>query len=193
MKKAITAMNEKELLEVIQKDLKVNGVDSFETLIHEISHGTLSDNLTAVGARAYAKLLKKELSKNARHFWFKADTSNDMGDYLSALYADLDHEEVHVISVDNASHIIADNMISSGTVTKSIASPADALRKVIENNATGFFICHNHPSGNLQPSDADFTFTNNLQFVAKYLKINMLDHFIVGDGRFLSMAAEGLL
>lgn len=191
--KSIYMMNEKELANVVKRDLSINGIDDYEALGRELASGCLGENLTGKGKQAYIRLLKLELGKTARLTPIKAVSSHDLGMYLASLYADLDHEELHLISIDNAGNIIADDLLGSGNLSHSTASPTMALRRAIENNASGFFICHNHPSGKLIPSSADNKFTESLEAVARYIDIDFLDHFIVGNGDYLSMREEELM
>ena len=63
----------------------------------------------------------------------------------------------------------------------------------LENNAASVMLCHNHPSGNITPSNADKQITNNLINAGKFLEIKILDHIIIGNDNYFSFADEGLL
>jgi DNA repair protein RadC len=67
------------------------------------------------------------------------------------------------------------------------------IKKAIEKLASAIILCHNHPSGNIQPSNSDADITTKLKKAAKYMDINVLDHIIVSDSEYFSFADEGLL
>jgi DNA repair protein RadC len=67
------------------------------------------------------------------------------------------------------------------------------MKKAIEHEATGMIVCHNHPSGNLQPSRADESITQRIAEAANLLDIKLLDHLIVSDEGYYSFADEGRL
>ena len=84
-------------------------------------------------------------------------------------------------------------MVSKGTIDKSIVDFRAVFRAAIENNASGFFLAHNHPSGKLTPSSADQDLVEKLYAVSKLMRIDFIDNFIVGNGRFLSFREEMLM
>lgn len=70
---------------------------------------------------------------------------------------------------------------------------ADTLRIALNHNANSFFVCHNHPSGNLTPSVEDMRITKRLIKASRIIQVPLLDHFIVGDGKYLSMCEQDLI
>lgn len=107
--------------------------------------------------------------------------------------ADLDHEELWVILVNRANKVINKLRICKGGRFETVADISLILKKAIENNASGLFLIHNHPSGNNKPSAADDTLTNRLYKAAELLSMTLLDHVIVCDGRYYSYSDEGRL
>jgi DNA repair protein RadC len=67
------------------------------------------------------------------------------------------------------------------------------MKKALEQLATSIILCHNHPSGNLQPSQADTDITKKLAEAGKVLDIPVLDHIIIGENRYFSFADEGMM
>ena len=102
-------------------------------------------------------------------------------------------EELWALYIDNASHIIAEKKLFQGTLNRSVAHPREIFRWAVIYGCSGIFIAHNHPSGKLMPSSSDFELTEDLCQVAKMMKIDFLDHFIVGQGHYLSMREEKLV
>jgi DNA repair protein RadC len=83
--------------------------------------------------------------------------------------------------------------VSEGGITGTVADPRIILKKALEQNAVSIIVCHNHPSGNLQPSRADEQLTQRLKEAAQLLDIHMLDHVIVSEQGYYSFADEGLI
>lgn len=119
--------------------------------------------------------------------------SNDVADFLTHKLKDLAYEVFAVLFLNRANKVIHFEIISRGGITGTIADPRIILKIAIENNATGLILCHNHPSGNLQPSKADKDITEKLIKAAGFLDIKILDHLIVSDEGFFSFLEAGLI
>jgi DNA repair proteins len=74
-----------------------------------------------------------------------------------------------------------------------VADPRIILKKALEEDATSIVLCHNHPSGSLQPSKADEDLTKKIKDAAGYFDIRILDHIIVSEEGYFSFADEGML
>ena len=83
--------------------------------------------------------------------------------------------------------------ISTGGITATVADPRLILKKALEQDAVSIILCHNHPSGHLQPSQADKDLTIKIAEAARYFDIRVLDHIIVSDEGYFSFADEGLI
>jgi DNA repair protein RadC len=103
-------------------------------------------------------------------------------------------QERFVVAYLNRAHnVIGIYEASVGGLTGTIADPRLILSVALKVAATGLILSHNHPSGNLKPSNADQELTNKIQLGAKYLDIMVLDHIIVSADGYNSFADEGLL
>jgi DNA repair protein RadC len=120
-------------------------------------------------------------------------SSNDVAHFLTIKLKDLSYEVFAVLLLNRANKIIHFEIISRGGITGTIADPRLILKLAIENNATGLILCHNHPSGNLQPSKADKDITEKIIKSASLLDIKILDHLIVSDEGYFSFLDEGLM
>ena len=80
--------------------------------------------------------------------------------------------------------------ISRGTVAASLLSAREILIRMLIVGATHFLICHNHPSGHLQPSKYDVDSTKNIVNAGRTIGIPLVDHLIIGDGRYVSLLEE---
>ncbi|PQA58396.1 RadC family protein [Siphonobacter curvatus] len=106
---------------------------------------------------------------------------------------DLLHEEFWILLLNRANQIIRPMQVSAGGVSGTVADPKLIFKHAIEHLASGMILAHNHPSGNLQPSQADRDLTRKLKEAGKLLDIPILDHLILSDHKYLSFADEGLL
>ena len=120
-------------------------------------------------------------------------TSREFFEYIYPIISDLKHEEFYVLYLNRANRPITHKHISSGGVTGTIADTKIILKHAIELLATSFIAYHNHPSGNLKPSQADVTLTKNLKDAAKLIDVFMLDHLIIGDKNYYSFADDGMM
>ena len=106
---------------------------------------------------------------------------------------DLPHEEFWVLLVNRAHRLIRKKRISEGGVTGTVADPKIIFKLALEELATGVILVHNHPSGNLNPSQHDLDLTKKLKEAGKFLEIQLLDHLIIAGNKYFSFADEGLM
>ena len=102
-------------------------------------------------------------------------------------------EQFKVLLLNRANKVIGIYEVSSGTSTNTVADPKSVFVAALKANACGVIISHNHPSGNLQPSEADKKLTKDLKDAGKFLHIPVLDHIIMTSESYYSFADEGLL
>ncbi|MBP6287171.1 MAG: DNA repair protein RadC [Ferruginibacter sp.] len=120
-------------------------------------------------------------------------SSKEIAGYLKALIKDYHYEVFAVIFLNRANKINHFEVISRGGITGTIADPRVILKKALEEDATSIVLCHNHPSGNLQPSLADEELTKKIKEAASYMDIKVIDHIIVSEDGYYSFADEGIL
>jgi len=119
--------------------------------------------------------------------------SEDIAHYLKALLKDYTYEVFAVIFLNRANRIKHFEIISRGGLTGTVADPRLILKKAVEHDATSIVLSHNHPSGNLLPSNADQEITRKIKQAASYFDICVLDHIIVSDDGYYSFADEGVI
>lgn len=115
-------------------------------------------------------------------------TSREVFNYFEPLLADLPHEEFWILLLARNRKVIARVKISEGGVAGTVVDTKIIFKHAIENLASYIVLCHNHPSGNLQPSTADIQITKNLKNAAKLLDIVIVDHIIIGNNKYYSFA-----
>jgi DNA repair protein RadC len=96
-------------------------------------------------------------------------------------------ERFAVLLLDVKNKLLGTKVITIGTATETLASPRDIFREVIRQGATRVIVAHNHPSGSLEPSEADIELTRQLLAGAELLAISILDHLILGNGTHQSL------
>jgi DNA repair protein RadC len=119
--------------------------------------------------------------------------SRDIANYMQALFRDLPHEVFAVAYLNQANRINHLEIISKGGITGTVADPRVILKKALLEEAVSLILCHNHPSGSLQPSKADQELTKKLKEAAKLFDISLFDHIIVSESGYFSFADGGIL
>jgi DNA repair protein RadC len=113
--------------------------------------------------------------------------------FLLAQLRDRPYEVFCCLYLDNRHRLIAFEELFRGTIDRAGVHPREVLRQTLAHNAAAVIFAHNHPSGVLEPSQADELITRRLKEALALLDVRVLDHFIVGDGRCFSFCEAGLL
>ncbi|MGE4587243.1 MAG: DNA repair protein RadC [Mangrovibacterium sp.] len=119
--------------------------------------------------------------------------SSDAVAYFRPLLEDLSHEEFWVMLLSRSNTVIDRMMVSQGGLSGTVTDVRLILKAAIEKLASALILCHNHPSGNLQASEADRRITRKIREAAALMEISVLDHVIIGQDGYLSFADEGML
>jgi len=123
----------------------------------------------------------------------KISSSKDVFYLFQPLLGDLPHEEFWILILNRSNQVVDKVRISQGGISGTVIDTRMILRNAIEKLASGLILCHNHPSGNTQPSEPDKKITEKIQNAANFMEINLLDHIIIADKSFFSFADEGIL
>ena len=118
--------------------------------------------------------------------------------YLGASMAPLPHETLRILVLNTRLCLEHDEVIFQGSLNESVAHPREIMRCALVHRAHSFVLAHNHPSGDPSPSEADRQFTRRIREAAAVMKIEFLDHIIIGAPRtgmkpYFSFRAAGLL
>jgi len=116
----------------------------------------------------------------------------DVLEYLAFSMANLKEEVFKVIYLNSANVILAAEDLFKGTVDQSAVYPREIIKRAFELNATGLIFVHNHPSGNLKPSQHDFSLNERLAKACRAVDLTPLDHIIVGPTGHISFKEKGL-
>ena len=114
-------------------------------------------------------------------------------EYLQLHFQGLEREEFACLFLDTRNRIITLETLFQGTLNSATVHPREVVKKALSLNASSLILCHNHPSGDPNPSQADIRITETLKQALELVDINVLDHMIVGQGEIISMAEYGLI
>lgn len=114
-------------------------------------------------------------------------TPEDLAQLLAPRLTSLDHEQLWVVVLDTKHQLERMQAIYRGSVNSAQVRVAEVFREAIRANAPAIAIAHNHPSGDPTPSADDIALTADLARAAKLLDIELIDHLVIGDGRWLSL------
>ncbi|GAA4905308.1 RadC family protein [Mucilaginibacter defluvii] len=119
--------------------------------------------------------------------------SNDVFKLMRRHLMDLNHEEFWIVLLSRSSKVLSKELVSRGGISGTVADPKIIFYMALQQQASAIILIHNHPSGNLKPSQLDIELTKKVANAGKMLDINVLDHLIITDKGFFSFADEGLL
>jgi DNA repair protein RadC len=119
--------------------------------------------------------------------------SKDVSDIFQPLLADLQYEEFWILFLNRSNKVINRMKLSQGGISGTVTDVRMVMKKAIEYLASGIIVCHNHPSGNLNPSESDSKITQKIKDAGNLMDIQLLDHLIISEKDYYSFADNGLL
>lgn len=148
-------------------------------------------------AKAINIISAMELGRRKRDTELKAKTkissSKDIFFLMKQHLTDLAHEEFWIVLLSRNNSVLKKQQVSSGGVSGTVVDPKIIFKSALEELASGIILVHNHPSGNLKPSEADKLLTTKMKKAGYTLEISVLDHLIFTDNGYFSFADEGVL
>ncbi|MGO0309440.1 RadC family protein [Endozoicomonas acroporae] len=114
-------------------------------------------------------------------------------EYLQLHFQGLQREQFACLFLDTRHRVITLETLFQGTLNTATVHPREVVKQALALNAASLILCHNHPSGDPEPSQADIRITQRLKEALQLVDIQVLDHMIVGQGKILSMAERGLV
>lgn len=178
----------REVLGSVDNDLRELARLEIDDLLKIKGIGTAK----AVSIKAAMELgSRKTAGYSAEKIFIK--NSAGVFDLMQEVIGQLDHEEFWTIALNRAHRVITTTRISQGGLTGTVIDTRMILRHALDKKATSLIICHNHPSGNTKPSEADISVTRKIKEAAELMDIAVLDHVIVTSTGYFSFADEGLL
>ncbi|MCK5242430.1 DNA repair protein RadC [bacterium] len=135
-----------------------------------------------LGRRREARPVSKRVRIHSAH---------DAAQQMFVKLRELRHEALYVLLLDTKHQLLGNVLVGQGSVDQIGVQPREVFRPAIEISAAAVIVCHNHPSGDPEPSMPDIQLTKRLQAASQVIGIRLLDHIIIGDGVFISLAEKG--
>lgn len=120
-------------------------------------------------------------------------SAKDVFTVMQSYFEDLEHEEFYAIILSRANKIKSIELISKGGVSGTVADGKIIFKKALEKTASALILCHNHPSGNLKPSNSDIELTKKMVSFGANIDLPILDHLIITNEGYFSFADEGMM
>ncbi len=177
-------------------ELAMELIDRFRTLqrIDEASMGELI-NIKGMGPAKIAQLkaafeLGRRLLRERSDSGIILGSPSEVYDYYSPRFKGLKKEVFYCAILDTKNRLIKDIKVSEGTLTNSLIHPREAFKEAIKESANSVIFIHNHPSGDPSPSPDDLRVTEILVEAGRIIGIKVLDHVIIGEGRYRSLLSK---
>lgn len=139
-------------------------------------------------AEMAVRMAKQKAAKTLRF-----DSPLTVADYYMEDMRHQEKEKILLLLLDNKLQLIEEYMISLGTVNSSLLSARDVFMKALRCRASNLMLLHNHPSGDPKPSRQDILLTHKIKEAGELMDVPLVDHIILGDGRYTSLKEENLL
>lgn len=209
MLKGKTALSDAELIAILigsgnrnesAVDLSKRILASVDANLNALGKLTLQQlmNFKGIGeAKAISILASMELGRRRRAEEAvelnKITSSKATFELMQPIIGELPHEEFWVLYLNNSNKVLSKSQQGKGGITGTFVDLRLVFKTAFELGATALILCHNHPSGNLKPSEADKKLTQKLKVAGENLDIQVLDHLIVTENGYFSFADEDLL
>jgi DNA repair protein RadC len=209
IEKGPSALSESELITILLgSGSAAEGADVLARKILTFGHNDLailarmpySDlcKIKGIGpAKAVTLVAAFELGRRRRSLEVKQkkkiESSRDVFEYFIQNLGDLAHEEFWLMNLNRNNQVLSLRKISEGGWHSTIVDPKKVFARALEEKASAIIVAHNHPSGNLQPSQEDRKITQKLRRCGIDLELPVLDHLIIASHGYFSFADEGIL
>lgn len=137
--------------------------------------------------------ISRRMSRNSFKDSLKLKDPKSIADYYMEKVRYLTREKVYVLYLSSALNLLSEEQISEGTIDRSLVSAGEVFKKALRFNASCIILIHNHPSGDPTPSEADISVTKKLIKTGEMLGIRVVDHIIIGDKKYFSIAERGYI
>lgn len=209
MLKGKSALSDAELIAILMGsgNTKETAVDLAKRILNdnqnnilELSRKTISEltKYSGIGeAKAISIIAALELGQRRRQSEVlerpKVTSSHDAFEYMSLYLSDLNHEEFWILLLNRANQIIGQQLIGQGGISSTAVDLKVIFKYALDYQASNIILAHNHPSGNLNPSDQDNALTQKIVNAGKLMEVSVLDHLIITSNSYYSYADEGNL
>jgi DNA repair protein RadC len=174
-----------ELMKHVLADCNNNLNTLGKKTIHELCTYTGIGEAKAISILAACELGKRRQMESPEE---RADlgTATRIYNHMHPIMQDLDVEEFWVLLLNQHNRLIKKVRISHGGITETSVDIRIVMKEAVLSNCTVLAVCHNHPSGNLSPSNADNELTRSIRRACELMRIHFFDHVIITDGQYYS-------
>ncbi|WP_297418628.1 DNA repair protein RadC [Clostridium sp.] len=142
---------------------------------------------------ALSELFKRFRTLKALKNEIKITSPKDLADLLMGEMNDLTQEVLKVILLSTKNIVIGTKDVFKGSLNSSVVHPREIFKQAINKNSASIIICHNHPSGDPTPSREDINITLRVKECGNIIGIQLIDHIIIGNNKFISLKERGLI
>jgi DNA repair protein RadC len=160
--------------------------------VHELAHLHGLGKVKAAEVKAALELGRRSVSVDPMSKPV-VNSPQDLAHIVMEEMRYLDREHFRVVSLSTKNHVLGISPVSIGSLNSSLVHPRECFKEAIRRNSNAIILLHNHPSGDPTPSQEDIEVTRRLADGGKILGIEVLDHVIIGDNRFISLKERGIL
>jgi len=168
--------------------------------LHSIKQASLQElqQVKGIGFATACKLkaafkLGEKAQINCKKYGQEITTAKDVFDLLKNSLGSKKQEHFKLLCLDARNKLISIDSVSMGTLNASLAHPREVFGIAIKHICAGVILCHNHPSGAVEPSQNDLSLTRELKKAGEIIGINVLDHIIITSDDFLSFKQKRLI
>ncbi len=200
------SLSDAELLAILLRTgtNRINALDLSKKILSEVSNNLVELSKLSVAelakhtgigeAKAISVVAALELGRRRRSAIAiqkeKVTSSNDVFEIFHSVLSDSVYEEFWLLLLNRANKVLRKLNISEGGLSGTVADPKKIFKLALDCHASSIILCHNHPSGNINPSDSDIQLTKKLQQAGFLLDLPILDHIIIGEESYYSFADE---
>ncbi len=206
--KGVAALSDAELLGILISSGNKNetAVELAQRILHSANNNLnalgkfaikdLISNFNGIGeAKAITIVAAMELGKRRKLSEIiiqpQITSSQTVYQLLHPILSDLKHEEVWVLLLNKANKVLKKIQVSKGGISGTVVDVRMIMKEAIDTLASAMILCHNHPSGNANPSGDDDSITRRLKEAGQIMDIRLLDHIIICDHSYYSYLDEG--
>lgn len=137
--------------------------------------------------------VKVRLVRENNQSYKLVNNANDVIPVLRETMGVYDREHIVALYLNCKNQLVAIEETSIGTTSSCLVSPKEIFKTALLSNAAGVVLTHNHPTGDPTPSDNDIKFTHELISAGKILGVDVVDHIVIGEGKYVSLKEKGLI
>ncbi len=177
----------KRILNAVENNLDALGKLSLNDFMKFKGIGKVKATAISAALEIGRRRQQSDLSEKPKIY-----SSSSVYKIMSPLLQDLNHEQFWVLFLNRANRVIKKIQVSQGGVAGTVVDAKIIFKYALEHLACSLILCHNHPSGNLNPSQADINITKKLKKAGTVLDIEVLDHLIIAGKAYYSFCDEGI-